>query len=882
MQSKSSFKILAFALGLSFLLTVGGFAQTNAALSGVINDANGAAVAGATVKAVSNETGAERSAVTNAEGVYSLQQLTPGIYTVTVTQQGFKAAQINALTVAVGQSRELNVTLETGEITAIINVASSDTEPAAIDQSSNRLGSNISAKEVAELPVNGRNYSQLYLNAPGATNTGSGNFNELRFNGRANQQNQTKLDGIEATAIFDASPGYVTVQGSQFRLQTSLENIQEFRVDSSNYPAEYGTGTGGQINVIGKSGSNDFRGSLFYYLRNDAFDARNFFDGAEKSPLRLNQFGGSLGGPILKNKLFFFGSYEGLRQRAGFNIIESTPSFYVRDFVNFFGTQDPRGAAAAAALGITFPDTPQGNTDRTNAIARVGALRATGIINTFPVGTGALFNTGGLNNSAQLIQINRTSILDEDAYSGRIDYKYNDRFTFYGRYQRNKGTLLSPDGASGRFISAEQRPDNFVFSAQQVYGNSIVNETKFGINRAPTDLSTVVPSVQGLSGVDLPSVSFRLSGNIVSPGVNGGAPTGFTEPGGLTRQSSAGNGRAQPIRPISYSIIDNLSWTRSNHNIKFGGEVRLIRVKFDQLGGTTYSYSNLRDFALNQNLTAAYIGDLSAPGDFRIATDPVTTIVRQQSGLSEGRQYYLIGYAQDEWRVRPNIVLNYGLRYEFFSVNQEVDNRAVVFDVARGQLVSPDTDFYVSKKNNFGPRLGLTWTPEFLNGKTTFRVGGGLYYGPGQYEDLIQPIESNVFRSTQTIANGLTTGTAAVVSNTSGIQSRFTPRAYDINGYAVPERVGQYGASVQQQLPGNTVLTVAYVGSQGRNLFLRSITNRILPGQTIIQNGTALPGVTGSPRLATTSRAFDLSPIKAMFSEVGPMNFTPIDPQTSA
>lgn len=831
---RSVFNLTALAFAMSLLLFSNIFAQTGGSLSGMVTDVNGAAVGGASVKIVSKENGAERSTTTNAEGVYSLQQLAPGLYTVTVAQNGFKASQVKDLTVAVGQTRELNVTLETGEVTAVIDVASNDAEPAAIDQSSNRLGSNISAREVAELPVNGRNYSQLYLNAPGATNTGSGNFNELRFNGRANQQNQTKLDGIEATAIFDSSPGYVTVQGSQFRLQTSLENIQEFRVDSSNYPAEYGTGTGGQINVVGKSGGNEFKGSAFYYVRNDAFDARNFFDGAEKSPLRLNQFGGSLGGPILKNRLFFFGSYEGLRQRAGFNIIESTPSPFVRDFINFFGTSDPRGEAARAALNIS-------TTDATAAQARINALRATGVVNTFPTGSGALFNTGGLNNSAQLIQINRTASLDEDAFSGRVDYKISDQFSLYGRYQRNTGTLLSPDGTSGRFIAAEQKPDNFVVSLNQVYGSNIINETKFGINRAPTDLFTVVPEVSGLTGIDLSLVSLRLSGNIVSPGVNGGAPTGFTEPGGLTRQSSAGNGRAQPIRPSSLSFINNLSWTRGNHNFKFGGEVRLLKVKFDQLGGTTYSYSNLRDFALNQNLTAAYIGDLSAPGDFRIATDPVTTIVRSQSGLSEGRQYYLIGYGQDEWRIRPNVVLSYGLRYEFFSVNKEADDRAVVFDVSQGRLVSPDTDFYIAKKNNFGPRLGLTWTPDFLKGKTTFRVGGGLYYGPGQYEDLIQPIESNVFRSTQTIAGGLSTGTAAVVSNTGIIQSRFTPRAYDISGYAVPERVGQYGASVQQQLPGNTVLTVAYVGSQGRNLFLRSITNRILQGTTVIQNGTALP-----------------------------------------
>lgn len=838
MQSVLRYSALAICLSLS--ITINLFAQTNANLSGVITDSNGATVVGATVTAVSLTNGSQRTAVTTGEGYYSIQQLPAGTYKVTVTQEGFKSSQVDSLALAVGQTRELDVVLETGEISAVINVATSEVEPAAIDQSSNRLGVNISSREVAELPVNGRNYSQLYLNAPGATNTGAGNFGDLRFNGRANQQNQTKLDGVEATAIFDSSPGYVTVQGSQFRLQTSIENIQEFRVDSSNYPAEYGTGTGGQINVIGKSGGNAFKGSVFYYLRNDVFDARNFFDGAEKSPLRLNQFGGSLGGPIIKDKLFFFGSYEGLRQRAGFNIIESTISNNVRDFIGFYGTGDPRGETARLALNISAADA-------TAAANRIAALRATGAINAFPTGTGATFNVGGINNSAQLYQVNSTARLDEDAFSGRIDYKINDKYNFYARYQRNRGDLLSPDGTSGRFISAGQDPDNFVASLTQVYGTSIINETKFGLNRAPTDLTTVVPGVTGLNGFDLGLTSLRVTGNITSPGVNGGAPTGFTEPGGLTRQSSAANGRAQPIRPRSLSFIDNLSWTKGNHNFKFGGEYRDIKVEFDQLGGITYSYGNLRDFVLNQNLTAAFIGDLSAPGDFRVLTNPITTISRPQSGLSVGRQYYLIGYGQDEWRIRPNITLSYGLRYEFYSVNKEEDNRAVIFNPAIGGLISPDSDFYKSAGNNFGPRLGFTWSPEFFKGKTVIRGGGGLYFGPGQYEDLIQPIESNVVRSSQNIAAGLTTGTAGGLLNPSATAqpAPFTPRAYDTNGYKVPERVFQYGASVQQELPGNTVLTVGYVGSQGRNLFLRSITNRLLPGQTAILSGSALPSGVG-------------------------------------
>lgn len=836
MSSKLNFKIFALACGLSFLFALNIFAQTNASLSGIVTDGNSAVIPGATVTVTSVETGAARIATSNEEGFYSIQGLQPGNYKIGVTHEGFKSSKIDALALGVGQTREVNVRLEAGEVSAIVNITASEVEPAAIDQSSNRLGVNITAQEVARLPVNGRNFAQLYLNAPGATNSGTGNFGDLRFNGRANQQNQTRLDGIESSAIFDASPGYVTVQGSNFRLQTSIENIQEFRVDSSNYPAEYGTGTGGQINVIGKSGGNQTRGGLFYYLRNDAFDARNFFDGAEASKLRLNQFGGSLGGAIIKEKLFYFGSYEGLRQRAGFNIIESTPSFYVRDFINLYSGEagNPQGVAARIALGLSAADA-------TAAITRINALRATGVINTFPIGTGSAFNIGSVTNAAQAIQINRTAELNEDAFSFRMDYKFNDRFSLFGRYQRNRGSLLSPDGTSGRFISATQNPDNFVVSLSQLYGSSIINETKFGFNRAPTDLLTVVPAISGLSGFDLSLTSLRLTGNIVSPGVNGGAATGFTEPGGLTRQSSAGNGRAQPIRPVSMSFIDNLTITKGKHILKFGGEFRQLKVDFDQLGGITYSYGSLTDFLLNRNLTAAFIGDLSAPGNFNVATDPITTIERPFSGLSRGRQFYAIGYGQDEWRIRQDVVLSFGLRYEYYSVNKEANDRAVVFDAGSGRLLPSDTPFYQSTTNNLAPRFGLTWTPKFLGGKTTFRGGGGLYFGPGQYEDLIQPIESNVFRSSTTLANGLTTTTGAAVSNVGGTLTRFTPRAYDVNNYIVPERVLQYGVSVQQELPGNTVLTVGYVGSRGDRLFLRSITNRILPGETVILNGTALP-----------------------------------------
>lgn len=830
--------------------------QDQARLEGVVRDPNGAVVAGATVTVRSPAQGFERVVTASEDGLYSVPQLRPGTYTVTVANQGFNDTQVNDLVLGVGQVRTLDIDLVASGVSTDVTIIAG-TEGATIDSSSNRLGVNVTGREVAELPVNGRNFSQLQLLTPGATNSGTGNFNEVRFNARSNQQNQTRLDGVESSAIFDSSPGYLTVQGSQFRLQTSLENIQEFRVDSSNYPAEYGTGTGGQINVVGKSGTNDYHGALFYYLRNDALDARNFFDGAEKSPLRLNQFGGSIGGPVVKNRVFFFGSYEGLRQRAGFNIIELTPSLAARNFINFAGTTDPRGLEAAGLLGLT-PTTAD--------LARIQALRASGAINAFPLGAaGTEQALGGVNNVVQTVQRNLVAALDEDAISMRVDGTISDRLSIYARYQRSTGDLNSPDGATGRVLQATQQPDNFVMALQQVYSPTILNETKIGVNRAPTTLQTVFPAVPGAT-IDFSRTALSLSGGIVLPGVNGGAQTGLSFPGGLTRQSSAGNGRAQPIDAKSLSLIDNLSVTRGNHAMKFGMEIRDIYVDFDQLGGLQFTYGNLRDFVLNQNVTASFIGDLSAPGDFRVATNPVSTISRPFSGYSRGRQYYTIFYGQDEWRIRQNLTLNYGLRYEYYSPNRELGDRVVLFDAASGRLQDPTTQLYKSSKTNFGPRLALTYSPARFGGKTVFRVGGGLYYGPGQYEDLIQPIESNVFRTNRTVAAGLSDSLVSGISSTALPVTSFTPRAYDVAGYTVPERVGQYGASVQQELPGNTVLTVAYVGSQGRNLFQRSITNKILPGATTINAGAALPagvgvvneiGADGRVNRVTTIREFD-------------------------
>jgi hypothetical protein len=858
MFRKSRVQLLPLLVTLAVMLfSVTASAQQDLGqFDGVVSDAAGKPISGATLKLTSRSLGVERTTIASEKGEFSFAHLRPSIYAITIHAKGYYKAQLTDLFLGVGQVRTFDLRLAAGDENTLVNIAPNDAPP-MIDTKSNRLGVNVTSSEVLSLPINGRNYSQLQLLAPGAINTGSGNFNELRFNGRSNQQNGIRLDGVEASAIWDASPGYLTVQGSQFRLQTSLENIQEFRVDSSNYPVEYGTGTGAQINVVLRGGTNEFHGAAFHYARNDLFDARNFFNGADKSKLRLNQYGGSFGGRIIANRLFFFGSYEGLRQRAGTEIIELTPSATARDFINFAGTNDPRGVAAATALGLnpTAAD-----------LTRIAALRATGAVNAFPVGAGPALSLGGVPNAAQFIQSNLVTTLNEDAWSVRLDGKISERFSGFARFQRSKGNLLTPDGTTGRTLLAQQQPENMVGSLTQLYSSRVVNETKFGFNRPPTELSAAFPTVAG-SALDFSRSAINLSGSIVQPGINGGAPTGIVSPGGLTRQSSAGNGRAQMIHPRSFNFIDNLTLTRGAQQLKFGGEVRLLQASFDQLGGFQYTYGSFRDFLLNQNLTGSYIGDLSEAGGFSVLTNPITTLKREAKGEHQAQQHYFIWYAQDEWKLRPNLTLNAGLRYEYYSPVREQDARAIAVDARTGQFLDPSKPYYRASKNGWGPRLALAWAPAIFYGKTIVRVGGGLYYGPGQFEDLIQPIESDVFRGSRTLNDGLTAAAPAALVDRSQPISGFTPRVYDTRGYVVPERVGQYGLSIQQQLPKDIVLTVAYVGSQGRNLFQRGIANTILPGVTTIAAGAALPsgfGVVNETNAAgqvvrvTTVRQFDL------------------------
>ena len=335
---------LFVSLALAFLIALPAstFAQqTESRILGKVVDQSQGALPGVTVTITSRTNGGVRTVVTEGDGSYIVTNLAPGAYLVQVELSGFQT-KTREVVLGVAQVEHIEVELGVAALSEEVNVSAA---APVLDLSSAKIGVNVSPEEVQNLPVNGRNFANLMTLATGATSDGNGGWASVRFNGKSNQQNYLNYDGVDGTYVWDASPSYLNATGSQFRLQTSMESVAEFRVNSGLAPAESGLGAGGNITVISKSGSNRLSGSIFEYRRDDALDAANKYDDV-KQPLKLNQFGGSIGGPLVSNKTFFFASYEGLRQQTGLTFTEAVPSDEARRRIL---AGEPVGSAAGRA-----------------------------------------------------------------------------------------------------------------------------------------------------------------------------------------------------------------------------------------------------------------------------------------------------------------------------------------------------------------------------------------------------------------------------------------------------------------------------------------------------------------------------------------------------
>ena len=725
--------VFGVALSIALILQlVPAAAQVDrASLTGTVTDATGAVIVAAKVMVTHEGSGLVREGEVGTGGAYMIPQLPIGFYTVKMEAGGFRSIQFDKVQLLVGQTRTLDAKLDIASAATAIEVRDI---VAALDRSSAEIGTVVQSTQVSELPINGRNWASLMVLAAGAVNTGEGFQDDVRFAGRANDDNNWTFDGIDNTAIKD--PTY----GTSARLIVSMDSISEFRVSSSLYSADSGGGMGGQVHLVSKSGSNQFHGGVFEYLRNNAFDARTIFDGPKLAPFRLNQFGGNMGGPIKANKLFFFGNYEGLRQRQSSVYTYNVPSPALRDRV----------------------------------IA--GAPNLQSLIEAYPLGARPTKDA----NVDELVQ-SWSQRNTEDSMMGRIDYQISDRTTVFGRYNGNTARLAVPGGLRPEYVDTEnQHTKNLMLQLQHTFSPAVVNETRVGAHR--------VPRIEEDFG------AFNETVNL---------------PAGLT---ALPNNNGMKEIGTSYSVINNLSVFRGRHNLKFGGEVRRVHVNVWWTAARSATFASVNDFVRDAVDSVSISGEMATRG---------------------GRRTLLFGYAQDEFKASRTLTLSLGARYEYYSVMKEVRDRILVFDKATGDFAPQGTPAYNPDRDNIAPRASFAWAPDLLKQKTVIRGGYGMYYGPGQMDDVMAGIESTqeTFRLTSADVAGLSYPIEPFLSQAKA--QGLTPR------HIMPNRRDMYsqnwGLSIQQLLPSSFTMQVGYVGNNAHKILSRTYINLINPATGLRQ-----------------------------------------------
>ena len=712
------------------------FGQTDRAiLTGTVSDATGSPVPNATVEAKDQATGLTRSAVTSGAGAYTISALPVGIYTATVTAQGLSKLDVQPFQLQVGQTRTLDVTLAVAGVQSEIQVSAE----APLAQTSAAIGGVIAGEQIQNLPVNGRNWNSLSVLTPGAIDTGVDDQKSIRFAGRATDDNNYRFDGVDATGIQNQG------QRTSARLQISTEAIAEFRATASLYTAETGGSAGGQVEVVSKTGTNAVHGSAFEFFRNDVFDARSFDSKSSTlPPFRLNQFGGSLGGAILKNRTFYFLNYEGFRQVLGQTLTGVVPSPAYR----------ARVLATSPALKPILDAYPAGTTPTSNP----------DVYSVF----------GGGRQTAT-----------EDAGLFRLDHVFTPKTSGFLRFNTDSGVADSPLGGNGFLndrLGTTIKPYNAIASVQYIFSPNILNDAKIGFNRS--DFLTVNESVLPFA-VTVPSFS-TLNNSI--------------------QKVAASN---------SYSFLDNATFVMGRHTVKAGVEIR--RVQINQSATAT------------DDLTVAY----ASAADFvnNVASTAVLNAAVPITGL---RKTSVFGFVQDEFKLRPNLTLNAGLRYEFFNVFHEVNNHDVVFDPksCAGGFCPAGSDFYFPDLGDFAPRVSLAWSPEALHGKTVIRSGYGIYYGEAQLGDLNAPVNNIAVRLSLTAAGspGLSYPVDRFLASST---NSLTPRGLD--RHRKNQNIQAWGFSVQQEVMKDTVFEAGYLGTKGTHLFTRTGVNLVNPATNLRQ-----------------------------------------------
>jgi len=781
------------------------WAQVTAAVSGVVEDASGGAVSGAAVTVKSLETGMVRHTSTDSSGGYSVLRLPLGPAEIQVEKAGFKAVDRTGISLAVNQNARVDFKLEVGEVVSQVSVSSAGP---VVNTTTESVAGLVGEEQVKDLPLNGRSFDNLITLNPGAINytlksagTSTSNGNTFSVEGRRPADNLTLLNGIEYTGSSQLAD---TPGGASGEL-LGIDAVREFNILTDTYSAQYGKRAGAQVSVVTQSGTNELHGTLFEFLRNSDLDARNFFDRNYVPPFRRNQFGGALGGPLKKNKLFLFGNYEGFRQALAESSLSEVPDAEAR-----LGKL-PNAAGVYTTVAKLNP-----------AMLPYMAL--------WPAANGPELLSNGVATGIALSYNNPRQSIREDFGTTRGDYTISNRDTLTAAYTIDDGYNLTP--ASDPLFGQALLLTSQVASLQEthVFSPDALNTARIGLSRAAYNFNSPIVT------------SFPSSLDFVT---GDGGPGGIVIGGGVTTTgasaiTSAGPNNAANVynRRTLFTYQDDFQVTKGIHQLSFGVWLQPIRDNEDtasrQLGQASFT-----------SLTTFLQGTTSS---FQVVPNPTELA---------WRSFFGAWYAEDVMKLRRNLTVRAGLRYEFTDGYNEADGRASNY-ITNGQGVLETTPL-VGKSafttNNathlLGPRVGLAWDP-FSDGKTAVRAGFGIYYS--LIDDLSFLLNAlPPYNGTASYANAqlpsilpIVKGVQPLASCGPGVPTPCTTYAPEgVQPNAKTQAVNEWNFTIERQMSQNTSLQVEYVGSFGYHGLI-SIDPNSIQAQVCASASGCLAGGTGT------------------------------------
>ena len=820
-----------------------------ATIVGTIRDASGAVVPGAAVAATEVNTNVKVSTHSDSEGNYVLVPLKVGTYSVTVEAMGFKTQVQSNVLLQVQDRLRVDFSLTVGAVSQTVNV----TEQVPLVQTeSSSLGEVIGSRQITDLPLNGRNYLQLATLTTGvstvieggswpgggssATNGNAGGFYVV--NGTRGGLNNFLLDGIDNNSNDNA--GNV--------LRTSVDAVQEFKVQTSTYSAEFGRSGGAVINATLKSGTNKFHGSAFEFLRNQALDARGFFEPADspKAPFKQNQFGGTLGGPIRKDKTFFFGDYQGTRVRTALTDFSTVPTVaevggdfsgilgpqstscgadgasscvdalgrpvYQNEIFNPATTRMVNGAPVRDGFGFDpvtgMPITGQANVIPTESLNSIGLAFA----NLYPPPS----VTGALANNFVADDPGRDRIDQMDA---RIDQNFSSRNQLFGRFSLSQRTRFQHPPLPGLADGGNYGTGNFLEATRGLamaetftLNPSTVNEFRLGFSRI--HYSDNIPEY----GNNYPAQELQVPGVPSDPMVNG---LTLFQPNGYRRLGEPGY-TPTLVTSQEFQIGDTLTLIRGRHSLKTGTLLRDSQFNMLQIGQPRGRMSFSGQFTMDDPSSADGSGNGLADMLLGIPNYAVISNITYWGN----RQRTYGGFVQDDFKVSSSLTLNLGLRYDYTTPIVESHNRQSNFDYSTGQIIVAGQDgnsrgLTAMDKGDFAPRLGFAYSP-FAGHKTVIRGGYGRFFSYQEIRtgDPLQ-LDYNLpfFYEPNFVSDGLT----PVITVAQGFPSLNPSEARLAGVTSVDRRLrapvfDEWNLNIEHQIPGDVLLEAAYVGSKGTHL----------------------------------------------------------------